>query len=476
MRENQTYSRRLPNRMALRRLAGGTVLMVVGALLTSPAPATAAPLNSRLQASSSTLQASYSSSRSAPFPLNGSTIVADAAIYAPAISSTESVAFYLDGGTQPMRIETSVPFDLAGTTTGGDARMVSVSGIGIGPHILKAVRMFDDGEKASTVTASFVVGAPTPAGTPARLVTVCGVGLCMDGAPWRLNGGSTNGNPDNGQTSQGNLALALALGVNTVRLTDFISRPGPIGVHEYQESQWVGVDQMIALAAVNHLKVELDLSTYRNFLESQSHTFNPYTYDWTKFLTFVANRRNTVTGSRYGSDTTIAFVSFAGETEAPDHSYSKARGVTAGQLISFYDKVMTLWGKLAPGQIRIPGGLYFLTDPTMPWRQIYSLPSCDLPAIHSYSTSDERSQPAVSQLARQLGKPWIVEEFGFSAKDFPKDTARAADFARQYDLALTNGAAGVAWWNIDPAAVDAGSFPLTVAAIKAKNAGPAARR
>ena len=317
---------------------------------------------------------------------------------------------------------------------------------------------------------------PPRAATPPRLVTRCGASLCLDQTPWRINGGSTNGNPTNGQTPDANIALALQLGVNTIRLTDFTAQPGRLNAGEYVESEWVGVDNMIAKAAANHLKVELDLSTYRNFLESQSPTFNPYTYDWTKFLTFVANRRNTVTGVRYGSDSTIALVSFAGETEAPDHTDSKNRGVTAAQLVAFYSKVMTLWGTLAPQQLRIPGGLYFLTDTTMPWQQIFSLPSCDVMAIHSYSSDDEQSQPAVEALAKQLHKPWIVEEFGFSTHDYPVDTVRAAAFNRQYDLGLTNGANGVSWWNIDPGAIAAAAYPRTVAAIVAKNTGPALKR
>jgi hypothetical protein len=291
-----------------------------------------------------------------------------------------------------------------------------------------------------------------------------------------VNGGSTNGDPQGEQSSDANMALALDLQVNTIRLTDFIPHPGKLGVDEYDPIRWSGVDKMIALAAKNNLKVELDLATYRNYLQSQSSTFNPYTYDWTPFLTFVANRTNTVTGKRYGSDSTIAFVSFAGETEAPDHSDSKVRGVTGLQLVTFYDKVMTTWGVLAPGQIRIPGGLFFLSDTTMPWRQIFALHSCDLPAIHSYSTDDENMQPTVNAYVKSLGKPWFLEEFGFPIANYSSDAARAADFNRQYDLGLHNGAIGGSWWNIHLGPIDPVTAPLTAAAIRARNTGIATKR
>jgi hypothetical protein len=421
------------------------------------------------------IRTSASPQRSAAQVLAGARMSGAQAIFVDAVPGTRSVAFYLDGATAPSRVENLPPFDFAGTAANGAALLTGAGALKPGGHTLKAVRTFSNGDPAVTLTAPFTVSAALPSAV-SRVVTRCGAQLCLDRTPWRLNGGSTNGNPTNGQTPDGNIALALQLRVNTIRLTDFLAQPGRLNSHEYEESQWVGVDRMIAKAAANHLKVELDLSTYRNFLESQSATFNPYTYDWTKFLTFVANRRNTVSGVRYGSDSTIALVSFAGEAEAPSHTYSKNRGVTATQLVAFYNKVLTLWGQLAPQQLRTPGGLYFLTDTTMPWRQIFSLPGCDVIAVHSYSLDDEQSQPAVAALGRQLGKPWILEEFGFSAADHPTDIGRAAAFDRQYNLGITHGAAGVSWWNIDPAAIAAAAYPRTMASIQAKNAGPAVKR
>lgn len=461
-----------PTRQHCRRAFATRSTRLVGMFVTVvSAGALLLPVTAASAATGDGLEVSSSANRAAPAGLDGARLTADSAIFVEPLAHTKSVSFYLDGATKPTRVEGVAPYDFAGTGGHKTAKLVGVSALGAGTHHLSAVRTFNDGTAPVSMNATFTVGAVAKG-----VVTICGVALCMNGQPWQLNGGSTNGNPHGNQTPDGNVALALDLRVNTLRLTNFLSQSGQLGAQEYSESQWVGVDGMIARAAANGLKVELDLATYRNFLQAQSPTFNPYTYDWTRFLTFVADRVNTLTGVRYGSDPTIAFVSFAGETEAPDHADSTARGVTAPQLVSFYDKVMTLWGKLAPGQLRIPGGLYFLTDSTMPWRAIFALASCDLPAIHSYSTSDEQSQPAVAQLAHELGKPWIVEEFGFSAKNYTSDAARAAGFSRQYNLARSNGAAGVAWWNINPGSIDPTAFPKTVAAVQAQNVGPAARR
>ncbi len=440
-------------------------LMLSGLLMGAPdAGATAGVVAGQLWLSTA-------ADRSNPRALDQARLHGDEAIFVGAGPSTKSVSFYLDGATVPSRVEHSAPWDFAGTAPSGTAKLYNSDGLTAGVHRLRTVSQFTTGDPSKEMDAVFTVGA-----TPDHLVTICGSRLCMGGAPWRVNGGSSNGNPRFSQSPAANIGLAVNLRVNTVRLTDFIPRPGRLGIDEYAAAQWQGVDGMIARAEQNNLKIELDLSTYRNFLQSQSPTFNPYTYSWTPFLTFVANRTNTVTGKRYGSDAGIAFVSFAGETGAPDQSESKARGVTATQLVSFYDKVMTTWGRLAPGQIRIPGGLFFLTDTTMPWREIFALSSCDLPAIHSYSTSDEKAQPVVAAYMASLAKPWYLEEFGFGAANYPSDTARAADFNRQEDLALKSGAQGVSFWNIDAPALNVTTAPLTAAAIRARSTGMAAIR
>lgn len=415
------------------------------------------------------IRVSVSDDRSDARPLDSARLYGRVAVFVDDLPRTRSVQFSVDGAV--VSTEQYRPFDLARTSAGGKANLYDLRELTPGAHKFRAVRAFTDGSPDRVLEATFIVDA-----NPRRQVTVCGTRLCLDGWPWRVNGGSTNGSPSDGQTPDGNFSLAQDLKLNTVRLTDFIRQPGRLGVGEYDPQRWADVDQMIARAAQGNLKVELDLSTYRNFLASQSPTFNPYTYDWTPFLTFVANRTNTVTGQRYGSDPTIAFVAFAGETEAPDHTDSLRRGVTKQQLISFYDSAMTLWGTLAPGQIRIPGGMLFLNEQNMPWREIFSLKSCDLPAMHSYSAADERSMPVLSAFASDLGKPWFLEEFGFDTQDYPTDLLRAAAFNRQQDLALAAGAAGVAFWNLDRPTLEPTTAPLTAAAIRARNTGLAALR
>jgi len=79
----------------------------------------------------------------------------------------------------------------------------------------------------------------------------------------------------------------------------------------FEERSWQLADQRIAAAGAASMHVELGLGDYRNTLWNDC--INPYTYDWTRYIDWVAHRVNTVTGAVYGSDPAIAFVSISGE-------------------------------------------------------------------------------------------------------------------------------------------------------------------
>ena len=60
--------------------------------------------------------------------------------------------------------------------------------------------------------------------------------------------------------------------------------------------------------------------------------------------------------------------------------------------------------------------------------------------------------PAVSRFSRSIGRPWIIEEFGYPA-DLP-DAERASRFAATYALAARYGAAGTGLWNVGAQTAD----------------------
>ncbi len=300
--------------------------------------------------------------------------------------------------------------------------------------------------------------------TPAPRVRVCGTALCLHGAPWSLEMGTVyNGLAD----PQSAVSQVSALGLNTVRITDFLDVNGDPATAPFDETGWRAVDRLIAAAADAGLHVELDFSTYRNLLKRVGG--NPYTVDWLPFLRFAADRVNTATGVRYADDPTIALVSFAGEVDGitgGDNTY----GLTTAELTGFYRTVEAFWRSIAPGQLLTAGGLSHLDwDPGIDWRAIFSLPDNDINALHVYTAGDaNKTVPAVAQFSGSTGKPWIIEEFGYPAS-LP-DADRADRYRRMFDRAAANHAAGVGLWNVGTQTTgtyDVGpQFPLTAGVVR----------
>jgi hypothetical protein len=284
--------------------------------------------------------------------------------------------------------------------------------------------------------------APADARSNQGRLTVCSGSLCRDGRPWQLYMASVYQGLDNPSQT---VAEARAIGLDAIRITDYLDVHSAPAVGPYDPARWARVDRLIAAAGSARLLVVLDLSTYRNLLKTAG--LDPYTVDWSRFLQSVADRRNTVTGVRYRDDPTIGMVSFAGEVDAIN-SGENTYGLTAATLVRFYSKVLTYWHHLAPGQLRTAGGLYQLDwNSGIPWKAIFALPGNDVDAVHVYGPGDRSiTVPAVADFSRSQRKPWIIEEFGFDAQD--GDRARAEGFNNTFALASTFGAAGVGFWNL----------------------------
>ena len=263
--------------------------------------------------------------------------------------------------------------------------------------------------------------------------------------------------------------LAGTAGVNTLRIIGWMPEHGDPAVLPFSETVWVGVDEMISAAHDASLRVLLDLSTYRNVLGNAG--IDPYTADWTRFLQFVASRRNSVTGTLYRDDPTIALVSFAGEV--PDLRGAENKfGTSASDVVGFFDRTLEKWRTLAPRHLRSPGGLIHCQERAtgIDWRAIFTLPAVDVPAIHTYSYADFGiALPSVSEFCRDLKKPWINEEFGF--RQDVGDAQRATNMSEVYEISRRWRAAGIGFWNLGTE-VRGGSFdvndagPTTLAAVR----------
>ena len=265
---------------------------------------------------------------------------------------------------------------------------------------------------------------------------------CASAKAWQMNAATIYGVS---KVTDG-IDLAVKANLNTIRYTNFLDEGS--GGNAFDEARWVVVDQAIAQAASHGLKILLDLSTYRNQLVAKN--INPYTSDWSKLLTFVATRRNTVTGQVYASDTTIAIISLAGEPAAPNFGAASATRPTTAQLTNFYDVATKKLRSLKVQALLSPGGLLFIgSNSGIDHQAIFALPNVDLPAIHVYSQGDIDVVPSVASYVASIPKPWLLEEFGVNQT--AGDTARATYFGKIFSLAKTNHAAGICIWNFGTA-------------------------
>jgi len=130
---------------------------------------------------------SASADRSSPKLLSGSVVVGKVAIFVGAVSNTKSVSFYLDGATQPVRVENVSPYDFAGTGGSGSANLYDSAALVSGTHRIKAVRYFRTGAAAVSTEATFVASSSPPV-SDTNFVSHSGTQLVVAGRPFRATG------------------------------------------------------------------------------------------------------------------------------------------------------------------------------------------------------------------------------------------------------------------------------------------------
>ena len=320
----------------------------------------------------------------------------------------------------------------------------------------------------------------TGSGAPSGQVVVCGTALCADGSGYSMYG-ATIYNPglqpyQSGiEDPAGTVALAERAHLNTIRITDFLDVNGDPATAPYDPTSWGYVDAMIAAAGAAGLHVDLSLADYRATLWNRCT--DPYTAAWSQFVSFVANRVNTVSHRVYRDDPTIAFVSVAGEPlPVGTHTYTaSATGApctlsyTTAELTAFYASVTSDWHDQGGTVLINSGGLGYLNEASagIDWQSIFSLPDNAFCDIKTYGGMQAWA-PTAAAYCHAIGKPVLVEEFGW--EQGIGDAARAQLFDAMVAQVRAFGAAGLVFWNlgyqVSPTGYDVSpSTPDTFAAV-----------
>jgi hypothetical protein len=306
--------------------------------------------------------------------------------------------------------------------------------------------------------AAFEHGHPGKRQVGPTPVTVCGIRLCTGDATWSMYGASVY-NPGlrpylSGMANPaGAVALAQSAGLNTIRVTDFLPRRGDASTAAYDPAAWRRVDTMIAAVGRAGMHVDLGLGDYRRILWDRC--INPYTADWRDFMSFVANRTNTVTGVTYKHDATIALVSVSGEPlPVGAHNFvASATGVpctitySTQDLTTFYQSATTAWKQHGGSVLVSSGGLGYLNEPRsgIDWRTIFSLRTNDVCNVKTYGGMEAWIATAAT-FCGSIVKPIIDEEFGWRQSE--GDEGRAQLFGRTFQELRSLHFAGAAFWNL----------------------------
>ncbi|GAA5194675.1 hypothetical protein GCM10023346_22680 [Arthrobacter gyeryongensis] len=267
----------------------------------------------------------------------------------------------------------------------------------------------------SWTAAALLILATVSADTRSRspFVEVCGMSLCVSGRGFTIHGGTAYGQYDNPVAE---VALAKQAGLNVLEIVEYETRHHELS-DAMSEATWTRVDDFIAVAKANGLRVILNFSSYGQSLQASG--IKPTTADWRPFLSFVTNRVNTKTGIQYSAEPAIAMYELLGEIDAPNYD-NATRGTTA-ETTAFFRRTLAQLKALDPNHLVSSGGMSYINDPDsgIDWQKIMAEVNNDACDVEINSLPDRNiSVPSVSSYCRGIGKPWFLA--AWSACQGPK--------------------------------------------------------
>lgn len=260
---------------------------------------------------------------------------------------------------------------------------------------------------------------------------------------------SANGAPDGKLWAQ----RARQLGVTHMRITDLFGDSTSQALHNGGDKLGE-LDSKVRWARDSNVRFWLDLSYVRNLFIKEK--VNPYYLGWQDWLPYfreVLWRKFPDSNIAYGDYRTVDCVALAGEPmvlwgndnpvqqagSADQYVWSLMQQVEAVRRLG-YDGPIAAGGFIhmgADGRGRDAHGDTF--------DQVARLPEVDVFTVHGYDNPTGDAFRNLAQIATQAGKPFILEEVGFSDKE---DAAKAAKLTAFAQAAFMSGLNGVGLWNI----------------------------
>ncbi len=336
---------------------------------------------------------------------------------------------------------------------------------------------------------------------PAGIVSAQGLRFILDGRPFRFVGANVSvmyRDEDRARMPE-TLRQAAQMGIKVVRvwasgeggpndvkpIADFNDWPRTHAFrnkpNEWNEAEFVFLDQVIAEAARNDLRVQLclvnwwrDTGGVTQYLrwagvEGADDDKQPFGINDEKAIQFytnqtaralyrqhvekIATRRNTVTGILYRDDPTILGYELINEGKCLTGRWEERRAWIAE--MSAYLKSLDPNHMIAPG---VWG--YRTAAERREWLKDHALPSIDYCDVHKYPRNDHDSfvdsPQALGEFianrvaaAAAVNKPLVFGEFGMSLDGF--NGASQLDWYRAYfEHTARDGAGGVMFWILTP--------------------------
>ena len=260
---------------------------------------------------------------------------------------------------------------------------------------------------------------------------------------------SANGAPDGKLWAQ----RARQLGITHMRITDLFG-DGTAQALNNGGDKLGELDAKVRWARDANIRFWLDLSYVRNLFVKEG--VNPYYKTWQEWLPYfreVLCRDFPDSSVAYQDYPTLDCVALAGEPMVlwGDDNPAQRAGSANQYVWSLLQQVEAVRRLGYDGPVAAGGFIHLGADGSGRdahgdlFDQVARMPEVDVFTAHGYDNPSGDAFRNLARIATQAGKPFVLEEVGFSDKT---DAAKAAKLQAFADVASLSGLNGVGLWNI----------------------------